>query len=304
MTQPPRAALFSTSEGTHREAFTASHWGLVAFNALVFGSAFLWIALGLRSLTPGVIALARVSLGAAALALFSKARTPVSRADWGRIIFLGVVGQASPAWLFAAAEERIPSAVAGMLVSGIPIATATIAALLTRRLPGRWQRVGLTVGFGGIVLLSLPTFGGEVGSALGVVYVLIAVLSYGLTNNLLVPLQQRYGAMAVTLRTLAIATIALLPIGLSGVSQSSIEMVPVLAVVFLGVVGTGVTRATQLALTGRVGASRGSIVAYLVPIVALILGFAVLDERVEPIQLLGVMVTILGAFLVSRAEPS
>ena len=67
MTQPPRAAIFTTTDGTHREAFAASHWGLAAFNALVFGSAFLWIALGLRSLTPSVIALARVALGAAAL---------------------------------------------------------------------------------------------------------------------------------------------------------------------------------------------------------------------------------------------
>ena len=302
MTQPPRAAIFTTTDGTHREAFTASHWGLAIFNALVFGSAFLWMALGLRSLTPGVIALGRVALGAGALVWFARARAPIERSDWGRIVFLGVVGQAAPAWLFAAAEERIASAVAGMLVSGIPIATATIATLLTRRLPGMRQRIGLAVGFAGIVLLSVPTLGGEVGSALGIAYVLMAVLTYGLANNLLVPLQQRYGAMAVTLRTLAVATIALVPISFSGWSRSSFEWVPVIAVVILGVVGTGVARATQLALAGRVGAARGSIVAYMVPIVALILGFLVLDERVEPIQLAGVAVTILGAYLVSRAE--
>jgi drug/metabolite transporter (DMT)-like permease len=73
-------------------------------------------------------------------------------------------------------------------------------------------------------------------------------------------------------------------------------------VVILGIVGTGVARATQLALAGRVGAARGSVVAYLVPIVALALGFLVLDERVEPIQVVGVAVTILGAYLVSRSE--
>ncbi len=302
MTQPPRIAIFTTSEGTHREAFTPSHWALAAFNGLVFGSAFLWMALGLRSLTPGVIAFGRVALGAGALALFAKSRSPVARGDWSRLAFLGVVGQAAPAWLFAAAEERIASAVAGMLVSGIPIATAMVAALLMRRLPGMRQRIGLAVGFSGIVLLSIPTLGGEVGSALGIAYVLTAVVCYGVANNLLVPLQQRYGAMAVTLRTLSVASVALIPIGFTGLARSSFEWVPVLAVIILGVVGTGVARATQLALAGRVGAPRGSVVAYLVPIVALVLGFLVLDERVEPIQLIGVVVTIGGAYLVSRAE--
>ncbi len=226
----------------------------------------------------------------------------MSREDWGRIVFLGIVGQAMPAWLFAASEERIPSALAGMLVSGIPIATATFATLLTRRAPGVRQRIGLAVGFTGIILLSLPTLGGEGSSALGVAYVLLAVMGYGLANNLLVPLQQRYGSMAVTLRTLAVATVGLLPIGVLGIGRSHFEWVPVIAVIILGVIGTGLARATQLALAGRVGAARGSIVAYLVPIVALILGFLVLDERVEPIQLAGAGVTILGAFLVSRAE--
>ena len=302
MTQPPRAAIFTTSEGTHLEAFKGSHWGLAMFNAFVFGSAFLWMALGLRSLTPGVIALGRVALGAGALALFAKARTSIPRADWGRIVFLGVVGQAIPAWLFAAAEERISSALTGMLVSGIPIATATVAAILLRRAPGVRQRIGLAIGFFGIILLSSPTLGGATGSTVGIGYVLLAVLFYGINNNLLVPLQQRYGSMAVTLRTLAVASVALLPIGVSGFSRSSFEWVPVIAVVILGVVGTGVARATQLALAGRVGASRGSIVAYFVPIVALALGFLVLDERVEPIQVAAVAVTILGAYLVSRSE--
>lgn len=302
VTQPPRTALFTTSDGTHREAFTPSHWALAIFNALVFGSAFLWMALGLRSLTPGMIAVGRVAFGTAALVVFTRARAPIARSDWGRIVFLGVVGQAAPAWLFAASEEHITSAVAGMLVSGIPIATATFATLLTRRLPGVRQRIGLATGFLGIVLLALPSLGGEVGSALGIGYVLIAVAAYGLANNLLVPLQQRYGAMAVTLRTLAVATVALLPVGLSGLNRSSFQWIPVLAVVFLGVMGTGTVRATQLALAGRVGAARGSIVAYMVPIVALALGFLVLDERVEAVQLAGVAVTILGAYLVSRAE--
>ena len=302
MTQPPRTAIFTTSEGTHREAFTPSHWALAVFNALVFGSAFLWMAVGLRSLTPGIIAVGRVAFGATALVVFARARSPIDRSDWGQIVFLGLVGQAAPAWLFAASEEHIGSAVAGMLVAGIPIATATIATVLTRRLPGVWQRIGLAMGFFGIVLLALPTMGGEAGSALGIGYVLIAVVAYGLSNNLLVPLQQRYGAMAVTLRTLVVATVALLPVGLTGLDRSSFEWVPVLAVLFLGVVGTGTVRATQLALAGRVGAARASIVGYMVPVVALALGFLVLDERVELIQIAGVAVTILGAYLVSRAE--
>ncbi len=89
--------------------------------AAIFGSAFLWIALALRSIDPGTIAFGRVALGAGALSLVPAARSRIARIDWLRITVAAFFGMAAPALLFSLAEERITSALAGMLISGVPI---------------------------------------------------------------------------------------------------------------------------------------------------------------------------------------
>jgi len=91
-------------------------------------------------------------------------------------------------------------------------------------------------------------------------------------------------------------------VGLLGLGDSSFEWLPVVSLVILGVVGTGIARALILALIGRVGAPRGTVTAYFVPITALILGIAVLGESVKPIQLLGMAISLSGAYFVSRAD--
>ena len=132
--------------------------------------------------------------------------------------------------------------------------------------------------------------------------VLLAVTGYAIANNLLVPLTHRYGPLPVTMWMLTISAVALLPVGLLGLGDSSFEWLPVVSLVILGVVGTGIARALIVALIGKVGAPRATVTAYFVPITALILGIAVLGERVEPIQILGIAISLSGAYLVSRAD--
>jgi drug/metabolite transporter (DMT)-like permease len=74
------------------------------------------------------------------------------------------------------------------------------------------------------------------------------------------------------------------------------------AVAVLGVFGTGVALAIMTQLIGRVGATRGALAIYLVPVVATILGVAFRDEKVGPLTLIGMVLVLLGAYLASRKE--
>lgn len=294
--------LIVTGDGTRSAAYGAVDWAYFGSTSLIWGASFLFIAEGLESLDPRVIAWARLVLGATTLALFPRARRRIEPDDRGRIVLVGLASAALPAILFAWAEQSVSSALAGMLVSATPITTVAIAVLLTRVWPAGPQRWGLLVGFGGVVLLTVPNLTGSSAAPAGVAMVIVAVFAYGLGNNLYPPLQQRYGALAVMMWAQIAAALIMTPLGATGISSSRLELLPVLAVLALGVFGTGLARGMHVALIGRVGAARGAIAGYTIPIVALLLGVLVRDETVEPIQVVAVGIAVVGAWLVSRRD--
>lgn len=299
---PPRGRLVGTAEGTSALPFTPGDWGLLAVPTLVWGSSFLLIAEGLESYEPGTITWLRVILGFVALSVVPAARrTRIDRADWPRVALLGVLWMALPMTMFPLAEQWISSSVVGMLHGSMPLFSASVAAILLARLPARFQLIGLAVGFVGVVAISLPSLQGGSRTALGASLVVVAMVSYGIATNLVVPLQQRYGSVAVIWRSQMVAIALTTPFGLVGVSGSSAELVPTVSIVALGAVGTGFAFIAASTLMGRVGATRGSVLAYLIPVVALVLGVAIRNETVDPVAVVGLVLVLAGAWLVSRA---
>jgi drug/metabolite transporter (DMT)-like permease len=289
-------------DGASRDAFDSTDWVLLLTVSGIFGSAFLWISLALRSLEPGVIAVGRLVLAAGAIVLIPRARRRIDRADWAIVAIAGLIGQGAPAYLFAAAEEHISSALTGMLVAGVPIIATAISVGITRRRPGRMQVAGLAIGLVGMIMLAGPDLADAGGSALGVGMVLIAVCCYAISNNLYPRVAQTYGSLPISLWGQALSAVVLLPVGIAGLSGSTVELVPIVALVILGVVGTGIARALLVTLVGRVGPRRAPVMSYLIPVVALVLGVTVLGESVSGLQIGGVAVALVGGFLVTRAE--
>lgn len=300
--QMHRRRLVQTSEGSRAESFGLTEWGLLAAAAVIWGSSFLFIEIGLESLRPGVVALARVALGAVTVALVPRARRPVDRSDLPRIALLGVVWMAVPFVLFPMAQQWINSAVAGMLNGAVPLTSTVIATLLLRRLPGAKQLVGLAIGFLGVVAIAWPQVQAGSNTALGAGLILIAISLYGLGLNMAVPLQQQYGALPVLLRSQLAALVLLVPFGLWQVPGSEWSTSAALAMIPLGALGTGLAFVAMVTLAGRAGAARGSIAIYFTPIVAIALGVAFRDNHVPGIALAGVVLVITGAWLTSRRE--
>ncbi len=303
MTEPVRRRVAESVEGTSSSDLGIGDWAQLVLVGAIFGSAFLWIALSLRSFAPETIAFGRVALGASALAVVPAARCRIEREDWPRLVVASVVGIATPTLLFGLAEERISSALAGMLVSGLPIIAAIVTAVETRELPRRERLAGLGLGLVGIGLLTGPALSDLTSQGIGVGLVLIAVVCYAVATTLYAPLQQTYGSLRVTLWVLVVSTMLLAPLGLFGLRASTPQPIAVFALLILGILGTGVVWTLFVTLVGRVGAVRSSIAGYLIPVFALVLGVVVLDETVESLQVLGVGVALSGAYLISKRPP-
>ncbi|HEU4896594.1 MAG TPA: DMT family transporter [Actinomycetota bacterium] len=295
-----RRPLLETGSGSRTEAFGVREWGLLAGVALIWGSSYLFIDVGLEALAPGVIAVTRVVLGLAALALVPAARRPIGREDLARVAFLGVIWTGLPMILFPVAQQWIDSSVAGMLNGAVPLAGAAWAVVLLRRPLPRLHAVGLLIGFAGVLAISWPQLQGSRATTLGAALVILAVVLYGLAVNLAVPLQQRHGALPVLLRAQVAALVLLLPFGVWGLRDSSFAWPSVLAMVPLGVLGTGVAFVLMTTLVGRVGGPRGAVATYFIPVVAIVLGVLLLGERVAPAALAGTALVVGGAWLTSR----
>ncbi len=293
--------MISTNAGSHQGRISARDWGLLLTISVIWGSSFLFIAIGLDHLGPGVIATVRVALGAASLSTLRASRVRIERSDWLAVAIVGIAGNAAPALLFALAEQSVSSSVVGMLNAAVGLVTLTIAFGMGNRSMTSRHVAGLTLGLVGVGLLIWPTMQGARAEIVGVGYVALALLGYGITNNLLPPLQQKYGGIAVIARAQIIGTVALLPFGIADLGESSFAWGSVIAVIILGVFGTGVARAMYATVLGRVGAPRGSIVAYIIPVVAVVLGVTFRNESVELVQLAG-LALVLGSVLLTSSR--
>jgi len=297
-----RSGRLVTAEGTNTAAFSSQDWAILLTVAMIWGSSFLWIAIGLDSMSAPAVAFLRVALGGIALAFYPPARRRVQREAWPTIALIGIVGNAGPSLLFALAQQRVESSVAGMINAATPLAVLVVSIALLGRSPGPSQVRGLLIGFVGVGLMSVPSVIGADAQPAGVLLVLLAVAGYGLSTNLVVPLQQTYGAPAVVMRALLFGAVVLAPWGARDTLNSSPSVRSIVAVAILGVVGTGIARALAASLAGRTGAARGALITYLVPIVAIVLGVIFRDETIEAIEITGTVVVLGGAYLTTRPQ--
>jgi drug/metabolite transporter (DMT)-like permease len=297
------SAMTELSRPAEARAGTGSgDWLVLILPGLIWGASFLFIAEGLESVGPNGVTFLRIVVGFATLALFPDAWKSVPREDWGRVAVIGVIWLAFPLSMFPLAEQRVSSALTGMLNGANPLFTAIVASFLARRAPSRGVVIGLGVGLTGAVLVALPTLGEGHSSTVGVLLILAALVSYGFALNLARPLQQKHGALPVILRAQAVAIILTAPLGLKDVAAANWSAGPALSILALGVLGTGIAYNLMAVAAGRFGATRASATTFLIPGVALVLGMVVRGESVAMVSIAGGAVCVAGAWLIHRAQ--
>jgi drug/metabolite transporter (DMT)-like permease len=297
-----RRRVLHTADGTKESAFGAVEWLLLTATALMWGSSFLFIAIGLESLSPPVITLGRLLLGAAAVASVPRARRRVDREDLPAIALIGVTWMAVPFLLFPLAQQWVDSSIAGLINGATPLFAGVFAALLLARRPALPQAAGLTLGFAGVVLITVQSIDGGDQSAVGIGMLVLAAACYGFSLNISVPLVQKYGSLRVLLRAQLVAIAVVAPFGLWGLPSSTFSWPALGSVAFLGVLSSGVAMVLMGELAKRAGATRASVTIYVVPFVAVLLGATLRSERVTALSLVGGLLVVLGAWSSSRRE--
>lgn len=271
--------------------------------ALIWGTSYLLIKIGLEALSPSMVAFGRVAIGAATLlAIVWVRRTPLPR---GPRVWLHLAVAASlistPFLLFGYAEQHLASALVGLLAGASPLVTAVIVFLAFSD-----ERVtaigvcGLVLGFLG-VLTTLGAWTGFVGAPPGALLACLgAVACYGtffpytrrfLSQRAEPPVTLAAGQMICA--TILLTPTLLLPAAPTGPMTARI----VLAMLLLGVFGSGICYILNLVVTGAAGATTASMVSYLIPVVATIAGVLVLDERITWNQPVGGVVVLAGVAL-------
>ena len=281
---------------------SGADWMILAGPGIIWGASFLFIAEGLEAVGPNGVTFLRILVGFATLALFRAAWKPVARSDWKWIALIGVIWLAFPLSMFPLAEQRVSSALTGMLNGATALFTAIVASILARRAPSGGVLAGLAVGLAGALLVAWPSIGEGHSSTVGVLLILAALVSYGFALNVARPLQQRNGSLPVILRAQGVAILLTAPLGIPDVAVAHWSWGPALSLLALGMLGTGLAFNLMAVAAGRFGATRAAATTLLIPGVALVLGLVVRGERVAVLSVIGGAVCVLGAWLIHRAQ--
>ncbi len=295
--------------------------------AVVWGSSYLLIKVGLEALSGVQVTALRIVLGAVVLltlVALTRTRLPRGRRTWGHLLVTGTLLCSLPWTLFALGEQRVTSAVAGIANATTPVAAVVATALMLPGQPvGRRRQVGVAVGFLGVVLIAQPWSLDRGPDPVGLAMVLVASASYGIgwtyvrrflhgvdPGGLSMPAAQVFVALAQVPVLLVVdwwlrglpSEGPLAPAGPSASGDGWSLWGPLLAVAALGVVGTGLAQAMQYAVVRAAGPTVATSVTYPIVVVSVVLGVVLLGESVGPLVLLGAGVVLAGSLLVGSGR--
>lgn len=285
---------------------TPRAWVLFALSSIIWGVPYLFIKIAVDAgVPPAFVAWARVALGAALLLPIAVRRGALRglRSRSGAIVAYTATEIAVPFVLIAVGERYVSSSLAAILVATMPL----LLALLSVRLspadrPSGLRVLGLVIGLGGVVALLGIDVGGRPNELFGAALVLGATLCYA-TAPLIV---SRYLAdldpLGPVAASLVLATVALLPGAILGWPTALPSPAALVAIVVLGVVCTVLGLVVFFQLIAAAGASRASIITYINPLVAVVIGILALHEHVGAMSLAGLFLILGGSWLAAAGR--
>jgi drug/metabolite transporter (DMT)-like permease len=291
------------------------YWALLLFLGVVWGCSFLFNALLIRELSPLWVSAGRVTIGALgcwAFFLATRRRLPADSRLYPQLLLLGMINYAVPFALFPLAEQHLASGIVGVINAMTPMTTALVSQVWPGAERATWNKTaGALVGFAGASILAAPSLSGGGGAqAWAIVACLAATLCYAVTLNY----ARRFKAIdpttiascSLTGAALVMIPLALLaPMLVPGSPHAAGLDIPVItrpetwgALLAIGLVSTSLAFVLMYWLLPKVGATNFSITTFVTPVSAIVLGVAVLGERLEATHLLGAAVIFLGLVLI------
>jgi drug/metabolite transporter (DMT)-like permease len=274
---------------------------LFALMSVIWGIPYLFIRVAVAEITPATLVLARTAIAAAILLPYAIARVDLRAvlARWRWVVAFAAVEIAIPWVALGSAEQKVTSSLAGLLIAGVPL-VGTALALATGGADrvGRAGLVGLLVGLVGVAAIVWGNFATSDPEAL--VEIAIVVVGYAVGPAIL---SRRLGGlpavgvMAVSLTLCALVYIPIAAVQLPAVMPSQNV---VASVVILAVVCTAAAFLVFAALIDEIGPVRATVITYVNPAVAAILGVLVLNEPFTLAMGIGFALVVLGLTLATR----
>jgi drug/metabolite transporter (DMT)-like permease len=276
-------------------------WLLFAAMSVLWGIPYLLIKVAVRNFEPVTLVFCRTAIGTLLLlppAIARRELRPVL-VRWRPLVLYTVVELAIPWVLLSDAERRLPSSVSGLLVAAVPLVGVVVAWLTgSHEALGARGVTGLLVGLVGVgVLVGFDLSSADAGSA---ALVGVVVIGYALGPAVLSRSLHDLPALGVVAASLALCTLAYAPLALTHL-PSAVPPGRVLAsVVVLGVVCTALAFVLFFALVGEAGPVRATVITYVNPAVAVILGVVLLGEGFGIATALGFLLILGGSVLAAR----
>jgi drug/metabolite transporter (DMT)-like permease len=269
-------------------AHTLKDWAMLAALVALWGSNFMFIKLGVAEVPPATLVATRLVIGAVILVAVVRAMgytfPPVGRA-WLPYVVLAIVGNCMPFWFITWGQTAIDSALAGILMAIMPLTTLLLAHFFVageRMTPNR--AAGFLLGFVGIVVLMGPAalagLGGAPIEVLAQLSVLAGALCYA-ANGVIIRVTLRGDVWVASAAIIAIAALVSVPVALAvdqpwrldpGLSAATILL-------WIGIGPTAIATLVHLKLIASAGPTFMSLINYCIPVVALLIGVALLGEE-------------------------
>lgn len=271
-------------------------WWLFLALGLIWGIPYLLIRIAVADLPPVFVAFARTGIGALLLlpvAMLRGELLPALR-HWRPLLLFTLVEISVPWWLLGYAETRINSSTAGLLIALVPVITAGLMAASGREaLDGR-RALGLALGLGGVAaLVGLDI---DVTHGWAVAAALTTALGYALGPIVISRSLSGVPPLGVIAASLALATLLYVPFAVPA-WPGQVGLQAAGSVVVLGVVCTALAFLLFFALIAEAGPTRATVITYVNPVVALLLGVSLLGEPLTAGMLVGFALVLLGSFL-------
>lgn len=281
-------------------------WMAFGALAIIWGLPYFFVKLAVPELSPLVIAWGRVSLAAAVLlpvAWRRGALRSLGGHTWPLVVF-AMVEFAIPFSAIALGERWISSSATGMLIATVPLWVVVLSRFFgVHEHLGAARLAGVALGFIGVVtLLGFGTIAGPAGWA-GVGCMLIAALGYAVGPLIIQRHLTGLDAFGPLSASLLIASLVLLVPALLSAPAHAPTMVALTSVAVLGVVCTAFAMLLMFYLVTHAGASRASLITYINPAVATLLGVWLLREHLGFGAIAAFALILAGSWLASRAAP-
>jgi drug/metabolite transporter (DMT)-like permease len=280
-------------------------WLIFFALGFMWGSSYLFIKLAVNDF--GTFTLVALRLLVGAILLWTVVRVagqalPRERRIYGHLLVMAIINITIPFLLITWAEQSVESSLAAILTSPVPLFAIVLSSLFLADEPMRVNGVvGLVVGFVGVVIITSPGLTGTGSSPAGEIALLGAAFSYACGA---VYSRRNVRGLAPMIPAVFQVTFAAIITGILAILfehpwTATPDAEAIFSILWLGILGSGLAYLAVFRLFSHWGATRTTLVSYLIPVVGIVLGYLVLAEPVDARIVFGTALVIAGIGVVN-----